>query len=80
MRVRTTSESSISDPSQLGTEGAPATNRTITDMIELTTSLPQTVLKPFTVYELATLTASYEYFLFSSFMPTLHTVRSSVIM
>lgn len=43
MRVRTASESSITDTQQLGTEGALTTNRTITDMIELTTSLPQTV-------------------------------------
>ncbi|MCP9263492.1 DNA methyltransferase 1-associated protein 1 [Dirofilaria immitis] len=45
MRVRTTSESSITDIAQLGVDGAPMTNRTITDMIELTTSLPQTMRK-----------------------------------
>uniref|UniRef100_A0A915Q6C5 DNA methyltransferase 1-associated protein 1 n=1 Tax=Setaria digitata TaxID=48799 RepID=A0A915Q6C5_9BILA len=45
MRVRTASESSVTDTTLLGTEGAPATSRTITDMIELTTSLPQTMRK-----------------------------------
>ncbi|VDN93365.1 unnamed protein product [Brugia pahangi] len=45
MRVRTASESSVTDAPQLGTEGAPTTSRTITDMIELTTSLPQTMRK-----------------------------------
>ncbi|VDN04170.1 unnamed protein product [Thelazia callipaeda] len=45
MRVRTGSESSTTDPSSASVEGAPTSNRVITDMIELTTSLPQTMRK-----------------------------------